>query len=446
MKSLGPPSGPGARVPAEVCFGPLTLTVEESEDAWWVVDGQQRLTSLVAGLQHPNPNDPNDPFVVYFDLRADHRLPSFFRPNRLRPATPFCLPITRCFDAVGFQEWLFDFAQHDGAREYIRRASDVATRIRNYRVPIYEFETDDPEVAREIFLRTNRAGRRLDAHEVFAALAPITGDHRLRPVDIAGRIEGGFGPIDPNVVSKVAIALVSDDVTRSDTELDVADRDALMIAAESALIAALTFLRQCRVPHTRLLPAVQTTVMTLASFFHRHPTPHDRSRRLLRRWLWRGFFSEGLASDARTLRRAVVAVTDDEHESVQRLLAQVTRSPPPIHLEAGFDARQGRSRLFALVLALLDPAGPTPEAPTLFDNQDDDPVFDWLQQHGAHAFSSFPDVDNSAAAAKALRDRNFSQFIKHRSEALTEAAQALLLAMGEPGHSDRPPLLLAETR
>ncbi|MFN3200519.1 MAG: DUF262 domain-containing protein [Bradymonadia bacterium] len=88
-----------------VQFGQTRIDAPATDDAWWVVDGQQRLTSLVAGLKHPNPEDREDQFVVYYDLQPEEGKPRFFRPNRLREATPFCLPIAKCLDPAGFQEW-----------------------------------------------------------------------------------------------------------------------------------------------------------------------------------------------------------------------------------------------------------------------------------------------------------------------------------------------------
>ena len=53
----------------DVKIGPVTIFGAESTAALWVVDGQQRLTSLVGGLGRPGPlpATPDDPFVVYFD-------------------------------------------------------------------------------------------------------------------------------------------------------------------------------------------------------------------------------------------------------------------------------------------------------------------------------------------------------------------------------------------
>lgn len=469
--------------PAEdetVLFGPVEVPGAKTDDAWWVVDGQQRLTSLVAGLKHPDPTDPDDPFVVFYDMKPKKDQPSFFRPHRLRKITPYCIPLARCFDATDFQQWLFDFVSITKARDLIEHASGVATRIRNYRVPVYVVETPDAEIARQIFLRTNRAGRRMDAHEVFAALSPASLKTDHRPEAIAQRLSMVFGPVDPNIVAKAAKSLVSDDVTRADSQPSVSEHDKWMSSTEAALESALRFIRDCGVPHTRLLPAGPTPLVTLARFFSKHPDPSDRNSRLLRRWLWRGFFSESLGSDAKTLRRAVVAVTNHEDESVQSLLAQVPKQAS-YKLPSDFDARDGLARLVALVLALQDPIAPSSPQAALFHDDDDDEsgdVFDWLQKHGSDVFSILPDARNCPAsrfvtpgttsarlrdqllswatesldhpalrshlidpqAAEALKSGDISSFLTLREAAIQLAADRLFNSMAEPKHNDRPEL------
>ncbi|MEZ4321826.1 MAG: DUF262 domain-containing protein [Myxococcota bacterium] len=467
-----------------VSFGPVEVPASATDDAWWVVDGQQRLTSLVAGLNHPDPHDPDDPFVVYYDLKAEDGQPEFFRPHRLRRRTPYCIPIARCHNPADFQSWLFDFVEETGERSLIERASDVATRIRNYRVPVYVVETDDVDVARQIFLRTNRAGRRMDLHEVFAALAPPNLDTASRPEAIAERLSAAFGPLEANVVAKAAKALVSDDVTHIESHPEVADARKWMADAESALGRALRFIRECGVPHTRLLPFVPTPVVTLARFFARHPQPSARNLRLLRRWLWRGFFSDGLASDAKTFRRAVVAVGSDEDESVQALLAQVSKQPS-YQLPAEFDARNGAARLAVLALSTRNPWPPYSGPSQLVLGEEVEvpgEVFDWLQLHGSDAFSHLRGLqDNLPAArfltpgvsparlrdslvawaqedlehpalhshlvppeaAQALLDGDMERLVEVRTRALLDVLDALHAAMAEPEHADRAPLSVA---
>lgn len=473
---------------AEVRFGPIRKTVDATDDAWWVVDGQQRLTSLVAALHHPEPDDLADRFVVYVDLDADEKSEAspFFRPHRLRPAGASCMPLAGALDATAFQTWLLDFVARTGRRDLIARASDVVTRIRNYRVPVYVVETDDAETAREMFLRTNRAGRRLELHEVFAALAPATSAPETTPDAIARRLGDRYGAIEPNAVTKVAQALEGDDVTRLRAKPWGTDAFApLMERTERALEMALDFIVEAGVPHPRLMPHRLTPLVALARFFARFDAPAERNRRLLRRWLWRGFFADALGSDAKTFRRAVVAVRDDENKAVQALLTQVPAAVE-VRLPSAFDARKGTARLAMLVLALERPVPPTRDAFDASHRDDLDDisgdVFDWLEAYGAATFCKLPGAPNTPEArfitpgvtparmlaalrgwaaeapdhpalashlvtpeaARALLDDDLPGFLAGRRARLLDAARAAHAAYAEPDHSDRPPLLAAD--
>lgn len=72
---------------ASVRLGPLAVDAPEVPDAWWVVDGQQRLTALAASMarRHPLPSHPSDPYIVYFD--PDRH--SFHAPPKHGDVPPF---------------------------------------------------------------------------------------------------------------------------------------------------------------------------------------------------------------------------------------------------------------------------------------------------------------------------------------------------------------------
>lgn len=465
---------------ARLRYGQLEVDAPEG-DAWWVIDGQQRLTSLVAALSHPHPEHlpaKDDPFVVWFDPERVTGEPSrsspFFRPSAQQPVGSGAIPVAGLLDAAAFQAWLFDRVQRTGRRDLVERGTELATRLRNYRVPLYEIETDDAGVAREIFLRMNRTGRRMELAEVFAAMPPASTGEDARPERIVDRLAVGFGRIDPNVVARTAHHLDHDggtgDVTRwSGQGIDRGDREALMARVEVALNRAIEFVIDAGVPHARLLPQTPTALVTLARFFDRFPAPDPRNLRLLRRWLWRGLLSLTLGSDAKTLAAAVRAVGSDETASVQALLALVPRStiaPVP----ATFDARDAGSRLCLLVMALQDPR-PAP-------GTDEGTVAQWLSpDDDAFTFTHWPEASRSPAARflcastspakwretlaswaaaaddEALRshlvdrfdpgvDDQADVFVHKRATALASAMKAVHVARAEPDHDDRPALVV----
>lgn len=447
-----------------VYFGPVVVR-STVEDAWDVVDGQQRITSLVAALHHPEEPDVSGPFCVYCDLEGVGG-PRFFRPSRLRPAHGTHLPMNRILGPA-FQEWLLELVAKEGRRDLVPVASEVQTRLRNYRVPIYEIDEADLESVRDIFLRTNSAGRRMEAHEVFAAFTTAPGVPT--PARTAERLSSRFGPIEPNVVVKSVRALYGDNVTTPEaSRADSPDAGAIAVA-ETALERAFLFIAEAGIPHARLLPAQVTPPVVLARLLGRHREVSARDTLLLRRWLWRGIFHEALGSDAATLRRAVLCVGDgNATESVQALLRRVPSGEPGAWLLERFDARHGLSRLAMLVVALAEPAP--------IGAPDSDSSFDWLQQHGVQTFTRWPGAENRPearfftpgvpsvqlraqvldwaredvthpslathlltpeAASAALRGET-AELLHRRRETILEAGRKLYHGRAEPRHGDRP--------
>lgn len=72
-------------------FGSVTIEAPARADAWWVVDGQQRLLALTRALT--GSGDALESFAAYFDLHTE----KFIRPPR-DPA-PHQVPMTVVLDA-----------------------------------------------------------------------------------------------------------------------------------------------------------------------------------------------------------------------------------------------------------------------------------------------------------------------------------------------------------
>jgi len=152
--------------PAEadvLSFGTLEISAGPIPDAFWVVDGQQRITSLAAALL--GTGDVADRrFSIYFDL-ANRRFASARNPI---PNT--WLPMNRVNDTRALVRWLTEFQRSGATDELVTTAEQVATRVRDYKVPAYLVDTDDMDTLRTIFDRLNNYGKALTTSEVFQAL------------------------------------------------------------------------------------------------------------------------------------------------------------------------------------------------------------------------------------------------------------------------------------
>jgi hypothetical protein len=120
-------------------IGPLTIHAPETGDALWVVDGQQRITSLVGALAAPiEAVDPK--FRIYFDLRAER----FVSAGRREHVPEYWLPMPVTLRNQDVLRWQRE--RPALTDDEIRRCDAVVTAIRDYEIPLYHSTTTVPRL------------------------------------------------------------------------------------------------------------------------------------------------------------------------------------------------------------------------------------------------------------------------------------------------------------
>lgn len=348
----------GPAEPDQVRVGSLLIDAPGLQEALWVVDGQQRLTALAAGLSRPAPVPTTqvDPWVVYFDAAEQ----SFHTPPRDGSLPSTWVPVAQLLDASALSEWVFNWEHRDDP--HLRAVVfQAGTRIRQYRIPLYMVETDNEQDLRDIFYRINNFGKSFKWEEVHDALFGRRGDHPSTLRELAEALRGlGMGRPEEEQLLSCLMAFKGLDVTRNLSEHYRRDPEMLAGAVQAALPAirnTLSFLkRQAEIPHLRLLPR-SIPLVVLTRFFALHPDPGARTQVLLTRWTWRTLLSSGYY-DERTLVRHGVAAIDaaDEERSAQELLSLVPKEHRSDSvLPERFDARAADSRIALLGMASLGP-------------------------------------------------------------------------------------------
>ncbi len=336
--------------PAHLEIGPLTIDVPDRPDALWVVDGQQRITSLVGALAAPA--DTVDPkFRIYFDLHAQ----DFVSAGRRERIPDHWLPVPVALHNERLLPWLRE--RPSLTDDEIRLCDNVATQIREYKIPVYIVEGDDEQALREIFDRLNTFGKRLTRSEVFEALHTVSDQMQPSGLHALGtRVQGfGFGELKEQILMQSVLAVrggkVDRDFRREFT--DDEDRYQAFRKTEQALGHVVEFLRdEARIPHIRLLPYA-LFVPVLARFAALYGPPQGRAAELLRRWVWRGSVV-GVAPQGNTVgvRRNAGAIYDDPVASADRLLRLL---PPggerwaPDLRQTKLNSAQGKLNVLALI-------------------------------------------------------------------------------------------------
>ncbi|MCK9893297.1 DUF262 domain-containing protein [Frankia sp. AgB32] len=344
----------------EVQLGPVTLSVPEVDQALWVVDGQQRIVSLSLALWLGR-KVGDDRFDVYFDLESE----KFVNP-RGGVTPPRAVPLSEALDGASLIRWLRNHPD-DLEDKNFAAAERLGGTLRDFRIPAYVVASDDQELLRSVFDRVNSAGKPISRAQVFHALFASETEPGS-PASVVQGLSGlGFGQVDENRVVQSLLAIRGGDIQRDFRDEFAADEDPAdwYDHAEQSLAKSIEFLKAVGVPHLMLIPNT-LPLPVLAAFFFRHESPDSWNRRLLARWLWRGwvhgFGHEG--GQTPVLRRAVNSINPrvdqdgefpSQYDAVKKLLDYVPdRELPRLSLES-FNTRKAQSRLILLALYSLRP-------------------------------------------------------------------------------------------
>jgi hypothetical protein len=342
--------------PQDLTLGSLRIAAPASEEALWVVDGQQRITSLANAL-HPQ-GHLHVPFSIYYDL-AETRF--IAQPSTREPQH---IPLPVLFDLEKLIEWFA--GEGRVASDLFREAQRVAKRLRQFKVPAYLVRQDNEKVLTDIFDRMNNFGKRLSRAEIFSALfaGPEEGaKDRLSLSRIADRVatRTGFGVIDTDTVLSAILARRGPDPSRDirnefDTsgrrvpsEFPEEDQYVAYERGEEALVRAVEFLQNyVGIPHLSLL-GYRAPLVVFTRFFAHFPTPAPNTLRLLRRLYWRvavsgpAVFRGSFTQVGRVLSSRIKK--SDEHASITGLMDAMADAQPTVPNPERFRTNEATTKI-----------------------------------------------------------------------------------------------------
>jgi hypothetical protein len=336
-------------------IGALQITAPKRDEALWVVDGQQRLTSLANALHNSKFTDPR--FATAYDLSRQ----IFVKPVEKQSHV---IGLPTIFDLQRLLKW---FSEHPESTKYFEEATRVAKAIREYSIPAYIVKQEDEDVLRDIFDRMNNYGKRLTRAEVFSALhgGPRDDGESYAIADIVLNIDATylFGEIDDDTVLSAILARRGPDVTRDirvefsrervSREFPDETPDQAYRAGEKALAQAVNFLQnEAGVPHFSFL-VYRYLLVVLTRFFAHYPQPAPRNIELLRRWFWRAAIigPEAFSTWTKASRSLCAKITpNDEVKSIQSLLETVSEYVPKSLNFHSFISRSASTRILLCAL------------------------------------------------------------------------------------------------
>lgn len=346
--------------------GPIPVTLRSGEVIAYILDGHQRIATLLGTLMFrdgvPNPQHDVD-WRVYCDLDEMK-----FLTAPKAGVEPRHFPVCKLLSTAGYLEACRDIQAkvEDASRvaKLLQAADKVANAFRNYSLPLISVSEGDMDTAVMIFSRLNRKGRRMSPDEMVSALTYRQGEFHLAAEldnlqeDIADR---GFGGVERIFPLRAVLAGMDRDIYAGDfsdllvkTEL----REKLPAAVEEVkqgVNRAIDCVRTWGVTSDRLLPYGLQLVF-LAEFFRRCPEPSQEVADLLQRWFWvtsfTGWFGGVNSTQARL---ALDEIRDLADNGSLDAFKQVNLDQPALPFPSRFDTRSARVRAFLLYLTSLGP-------------------------------------------------------------------------------------------
>ncbi|WP_159624164.1 MULTISPECIES: DUF262 domain-containing protein [unclassified Actinomyces] len=345
---------------ARLRIGALDVDASEVPDALWVVDGQQRITSLVNAVDPDGGRDRC--FALGYSLKTGKVV------RRRDPEEDLVVPLPDLFDLGRALAWLGD---HPEAAESADRLQGAVTRLAGVEIAATIMHDAEESILREVFDRINNSGKPLSDAEVFDALHGGPGKGlTIEGIRASVASRTSFGLLPRAAVVQALLVRRRTDITRnprgefSESRRRVSDfpgesEEEAYQGTEAALLAAVRFLQGQGVPHWTFLP-FRFQLLVLTRFFALFPRAHDRNLDLLGRWLWRtsvGADELGISGSQADLRSmAACLVAGQESDSVQRLLAAARlEHEPPLPDVSVFRATRSDSKVIASALWSLEP-------------------------------------------------------------------------------------------
>jgi Protein of unknown function DUF262 len=340
--------------PAEVVqLGPVSISAPAFAEAYWVVDGQQRVTAFAASLLPTEHSGSHPRFEVTFDLSTE-----VFGPAK-KVQADHVLPIREAFDLQRVLAWLRDRELPAIQQE---RAFRVADRLRNYEIPAYTVRASELQTLQTIFDRTNTFGKAMRKSEVFQALNSTQAGAKDDVETISQDVQSlGFGELTGNTLLYSMLSITGPDVNREfRTETDEAKRTAFE-KIMPVLQTVIEFLRKdLGVPHFSLVP-YQFQLIGLVRFFALHPCPTGNEKVLLGRWFWQAAEAGPISrlGSTGTLRATGAAITSNSaYDSVVALLKLTKGTGIPLKIDS-YRWTGAETRISVCALANLGPIDAT---------------------------------------------------------------------------------------
>ena len=347
-------------------IGPVKIRPRPEGLVGYLLDGQQRVSTLVGTLRLPGDAEPivdQIDWGVYYDL--DDQKFVHLRKQETLPG-PQYFPVRSLLDTAEFFHAcrrLQTEAGDGAAQRRLGEADRLSNAFRDYQLPLIHIREADLASAVTVFARLNRTGRKMAADEMVSALTYQEGKFHLAGMLSAFKSElgkRGFGNLDRAFLLRSVLAALDRDIYAKDWA-DLMVKPAVQeklpeafAAAAQGIRLALDLLERLGVVSDRLLPYGLQLVL-LGEFHRLLPQPNPETVELLKRWFWvtsfTGWFGGVNTAQAKRALEEIRGLAQGANTEFNVVDLDAPAQPFPDR----FDARSARVRAFLLYLASLRP-------------------------------------------------------------------------------------------
>jgi len=294
----------GERLTVEKQVGAFELR-EPSKDypVNYVLDGQQRLTTLFSAFQTELAPISDEWTEIYFDMAVEENIQesSFLALEAAEVDVSRHFPVKSLFDTVAYRK-----ATDDLTPEKIKIIDDLQARFKEYQIPNETFESSDRNKVAIVFERINRAGTALNIFELLAAWS-WSEDFDLvdKFNDLQDKIAShGYDDLvsDRDLQLRICSAVITGRTSPKNI-LDLRGEDIRVRFSEieNGIIGAIDFLkRELKMSHFKLLP-FPGVLVPLSCFFATSANDgrnYDiEQKNAILKWFWRTILSRRYSSD-----------------------------------------------------------------------------------------------------------------------------------------------------
>ena len=392
-----------------------------------VLDGQQRLSTLVGTLRSPHKEAPSgddegddNRWCIWYNAKDDI-FEHHHQEGKQKKA--YHLPMWSLMDTIGFLEECQRMLKDGGteASNYVKRAQDLARSFQSYKMPVIRIRNTNLNKAVQIFARLNTKGQAITADQMVAALTYREGEESFNLADIIDKMilqadDLHFGGIDRAIVLRACLVALGEDVYNTDwTRMRIEKKEELksrfpsiIDETSTALKDTIEFLVKMGIMTDRLLPYAMQMVILMA-FFHRCSNPSETQLIFLRRWIWVSSFAGLLASSPSRLEALIREFRDHvARQDIPHFLTNMNMQEPALAFPKTFDMRSARARSLLNVLLSLRPLdNQGQEIPDLWEN---------ILDHGPNALGKIFTNVNDKELGTSPANRIFRIDIKDRSQ------------------------------